>query len=83
MIIYQNSILIAILVIAAIIDFKFKKVPNVVTIPTMVAGMSMSFIESGFIGLLISTAGLFIGIALPSPLCCGRMGAGDVKLLGP
>jgi prepilin peptidase CpaA len=75
--------LIAILVIAAIIDFKFKKVPNIVTIPTMVAGMSMSFIESGFIGLLISTAGLFIGIALLYlPYAAGGMGAGDVKLLG-
>jgi prepilin peptidase CpaA len=83
MIIYKNSILIAILVIAAIIDFKFKKVPNIVTIPTIVAGMSMSFIESGFTGFLISTAGLFIGIALLSlPYAAGGMGAGDVKLLG-
>jgi prepilin peptidase CpaA len=81
--IYQNAILIAVLVIAAIIDYKFKKVPNILTLPVAAAGMVLAFVESGFTGLLTSTAGCFIGMALLYlPYATGGIGGGDVKLLG-
>ncbi len=81
--IYQNAILIAVLVISAIFDYRFKKVPNIVTFPAIAAGLAMAFMEKGFMGLLISIAGLFIGMALLYlPYAAGGMGGGDVKLLG-
>ena len=79
----ENAILIAVLVIAAIFDYRFKKVPNIITFPAIAAGISMAFIANGFIGISVSIAGLFIGMALLYlPYAAGGMGAGDVKFLG-
>jgi len=73
----------AVIVIAAVFDYRSKKVPNIVTFSAIAAGLAMAFMENGFIGLLVSTAGLFIGMALLYlPYAAGGMGAGDVKLLG-
>ena len=79
----ENAILAAVLVIAAILDYRFKKVPNIVTFPAIAAGLTMAFLVSGFLGLSISIAGLVIGMALLYlPYAAGGMGAGDVKFLG-
>lgn len=79
----ENAILIAVLVIAAIFDYRFKKVPNIITFPAIAAGISMAFLEKGFMGLSVSIAGLIIGMALLYlPYAAGGMGAGDVKFLG-
>ena len=79
----ENAILIAVLVISAIFDYRFKKVPNIITFPAIAAGISMAFLERGFLGLSVSIAGLIIGMAfLYLPYVAGGMGAGDVKLLG-
>jgi prepilin peptidase CpaA len=79
----ENAILIAVLVISAIIDYRIKKVPNAITFPAIAAGIFIAFMERGFLGISVSTAGLFIGIALLYlPYASGGMGAGDVKLLG-
>lgn len=79
----ENAILAAVLIIAAIFDFRFKKVPNIITLPAIAAGISIAFLERGFIGLSASTAGLVIGMALLYlPYASGGMGAGDVKFLG-
>jgi len=78
-----NAILIAVLVVAAIFDYRFKKVPNMLTFPAMAAGLVMACMANGFIGLSVSIAGLFIGLALLYlPYAAGGMGGGDVKLLG-
>jgi prepilin peptidase CpaA len=83
MTINENAILVVVLVIAAIFDYSFKKVPNIITFPAIAAGLTMAFLERGFIGLSISTAGLVIGMALLSlPYAAGGMGAGDLKFLG-
>ncbi len=79
----ENAILIAVLITSAIIDYKFKKVPNIITIPTVAAGIFIAFMERGFPGLSVSIAGLIIGMGLLYlPYAAGGMGAGDVKLLG-
>jgi prepilin peptidase CpaA len=82
-IINENMILMVVMVIAAIIDYKFKKVPNIITFSAIAAGLAMAFMENGFKGISISTLGLFIGMALLYlPYAAGGMGGGDVKLLG-
>lgn len=79
----ENAILVAVLVIAAIFDYRFKKVPNIVTLPAIAAGISIAFLERGLTGLSASTAGLILGMALLYlPYASGGMGAGDVKFLG-
>jgi len=83
MIINENAILMAVIVIAAVIDYRYKKVPNIVTFPTIATGLARAFMGNGFIGLSVSTAGLVIGMALLLlPYASGGMGGGDVKLLG-
>lgn len=81
--IIENTILIVVILIAAVFDYRFRKVPNTVTFPAIVGGMSIAFLHGGFEGLSVSTLGLFLGIALLSlPYAMGGIGAGDVKLLG-
>lgn len=79
----ENTVLMVVLLIAAIFDYRFRKVPNLVTFPAIIGGMSIAFLQGGFASLSASTAGLFLGIALLSiPYAKGGIGAGDVKLLG-
>lgn len=83
MIINENAMLIAVIVIAAVFDYRYKKVSNIITFSAIAAGLAIAFMANGIIGLLVSTAGLFIGMALLYlPYAAGGMGAGDVKLLG-
>lgn len=79
----ENILMLVILIVSAIFDYRYRKVPNIVTFPAIAAGMSMASLQSGFSGLSASTAGLFLGMALLSfPYAMGGIGAGDVKLLG-
>ena len=73
----------SILVVAAIIDIRIQKIPNVLTFPTMVLGLIYYSITTGLDGLLFSLGGLALGIAIFFVLyLMGGMGAGDVKLMG-
>ncbi|MFO1063703.1 MAG: A24 family peptidase [Pirellulales bacterium] len=70
------------LVVAAVIDGLYLKVPNNITYPLIVAGWIYSFIIGGWAGLGISLAATVIGFACLFFLhLIGGMGAGDVKLL--
>jgi len=72
-----------ILIIAVIYDYQIHKIPNLITLGTMVSGLSFHFIVNGMDGLLFSAGGLAVGIALFFlPHIIGVMGAGDTKLLG-
>lgn len=42
MIINENAILMAVVVIAAVFDYKSRKVPNIVTFPSIAAGLAMA-----------------------------------------
>jgi prepilin peptidase CpaA len=71
------------LVIAAVQDLRFQKIPNMVTYPTMGVAVFYHFVTNGLDGLLFSVGGLAIGIAvLILPYLMGGMGAGDAKLMG-
>ena len=70
------------LIVAAYIDGKLLKVPNLITYPMIVAGWVYSFGFYGWEGLGWSLLGTVVGLALLLPLySIGGMGAGDVKLL--
>ena len=70
------------LVVAAYIDGKKLKVPNLITYPMILSGWLYSFAFFGWEGLGWSLAGTVVGLALLLPAyAIGGMGAGDVKLL--
>ncbi len=72
----------ATLVVAAVIDGMYLKVPNKITYPLIVSGWIYSGITGGWSGLGWSLAATLFGLALLFGLhLIGGMGAGDVKLL--
>ncbi|MEW5801465.1 MAG: A24 family peptidase [bacterium] len=76
-------LLAVILLIAAISDFRTRKIPNRLTFPTAAVGIIYHTCVSGWKGLLFSTAGVVAGLALLMVFyLMGGMGAGDVKLMG-
>ena len=78
-----NFLLVIVLVTAAIFDVKFRKIPNILTLPTVVAGLAYHTWFSGFHGFLLSLGGAFLGMGfLIVFYLAGKMGAGDVKLMG-
>ncbi len=70
------------LVVAAVIDGMYLKVPNKITYPLIVTGWVYSAAMGGWTGLGWSLLATFFGLALLFGLhLIGGMGAGDVKLL--
>lgn len=68
---------------ASISDLRFRKIPNLLNYPAMLAGIAYYAWFKGFTGITFSALGLAVGIALLIlPYLLGIMGAGDVKLLG-
>jgi len=68
---------------AALCDAKYRKIPNIRTLSTMMAGLAYHSWFSGFQGFLFSLGGAFLGMGLLIVFyLIGKMGAGDVKLLG-
>ncbi len=83
----MNSLLIIflliVLVIAAVIDFRVQKIPNLLTFPTMILALACHGVMNGMDGLLFSSGGLLVGVAIfVLPYLMGGMGAGDAKLMG-
>jgi len=71
-----------VLVIAAVIDGIYLKVPNWITFPMIATGWVYSLLAGIWEGLGWSIAGTIVGLALLLIVyCIGGMGAGDVKLL--
>ncbi len=76
-------ILTIILIISVITDIKERRILNIVTFPTILFGVVFHTVSNGINGLLFSSLGLLLGMALLIiPYALGGMGAGDVKLLG-
>ena len=71
------------LLIAAINDLKYQKIPNLLNFSLAGTAIVFHTISSGLEGLLFSGGGLLLGIALFLPFYAfGGMGAGDAKLMG-
>jgi prepilin peptidase CpaA len=72
-----------VLIIAAIIDMRTYRIPNLLTYPTMLLALIYHTATNGVNGLIFSSLGLLVGIGLFSiPFFMGVMGAGDAKLMG-
>jgi len=68
-------------VLAAAVDLRTRRVPNVITLSLAAAGLMMAFTGLGRVGLVASLLGLGLGVALMLPShVFGATGAGDVKL---
>ena len=80
---FLTILLSSILVVAAINDIRVRKIPNLLTFPTMVLGLIYYSIVNGWDGLFFSFGGLALGMAIFFvPYLTGGMGAGDAKLMG-
>lgn len=69
--------------VAAVYDFKFRRIPNVFTLPAIVTGFMLNSIIGGWGGFYSSLWGFVVGGAVFLLIyAAGGMGAGDVKLIG-
>lgn len=68
-------------VLAAAVDLRTRRVPNVVAMSLAAAGVLIAFAGLGRVGLVASLLGLGLGVTLMLPgHLFGATGAGDVKL---
>jgi prepilin peptidase CpaA len=69
-------------VVAAGIDLRTRRVPNVLTMGMAIAGIAIAAAGDGRVGVLAALGGCALGAALMMPgHIFGATGAGDVKLL--
>ena len=72
---------VGVLVAAAIIDSRTRRIPNWLSLPFLVAGIVVESIQGGWGGLRTSCAGMGLALLLFALPCCLRlMGMGDLKL---
>jgi prepilin peptidase CpaA len=68
---------------AAVVDFRTRKIPNWLTVPAMIAGITLRSTTGGWPGTKASLEGLGLALVLLLPLVLLRaLGAGDWKLMG-
>jgi prepilin peptidase CpaA len=74
--------MLAALILAAVIDLRYRRIPNWLSLALVAAGIFQSFLFSGGPSPTQALAGLGVGFALPFILfAMGALGGGDVKLL--
>jgi prepilin peptidase CpaA len=79
--ILSGAILLSLL--AMYTDYRWRIIPNRLTLPAIALGLALNFAGNGWQGLLLAGAGLAAGIGLLLlPFLIGGLGAGDVKFLG-
>ncbi len=78
----STVLLLSILIVAAVIDTKQQRLPNVLTVSAALLGITFQCWLYGWNGLMNGVAGFFTGLLLLLPFYAIRwMGAGDVKLM--
>jgi prepilin peptidase CpaA len=81
--ILPSVLLVLMVLIAAYSDYRWKRIPNIITLPSIAAGLLIHGIQGGWSGLYFSLAGLILGAGLFVIFyLLGGIGAGDVKLMG-
>jgi prepilin peptidase CpaA len=77
------TLAIVLTLIAAVVDYRTRRIPNWLTVPALVAGITMHAATGGWHGAKFSLegAGLALGLVLPLVLL-RALGAGDWKLMG-
>ena len=77
------AFLVLMLAAAAVIDLRAQRIPNLLTLPSILAALIYHTLLGGTSGLYFSLCGLAAGIGvLIIPYLLGGMGAGDAKLMG-
>jgi prepilin peptidase CpaA len=77
-----DYIFIIFILICIYTDLRFRKVFNFVTLPAVILGLGLNFINFGFKGLLFSLLGLITGFLILFVFySLGGFGAGDVKFM--
>jgi prepilin peptidase CpaA len=70
-------------VVASVTDWRWRRIPNWLTLPAAILGLALNRTAYGWIGLESSAAGLSLGLLLLFPFVLLRaLGAGDWKLAG-
>ena len=69
-------VIVSILLVISIIDFKIKIIPNQLNVLLFISG-----IWSGFVFQEVTFLSRFLGVFSVSILCSGGLGGGDVKLM--
>lgn len=78
-----TALLTALLLSAAVYDYRFYKIPNFISLAGWIAGPIIFTFFFGFEGLWQSLLGLLLVLALTVPFYAFKwMGAGDIKLMG-
>jgi prepilin peptidase CpaA len=76
-------LLMFVVVYCTVTDLSMRRIPNMILAPALMAALFFSAVDGGLAGLADSVGGLVVGILMLMPLhLLGRMGAGDIKLLG-
>ena len=83
----EDAVLLAFIAIVIVTDWRWQRIPNVVTYPTMIVGLALGAVDGlpgsplggGFLDHLVATVAPFV--LLYPVYAPGWMKAGDVKLL--
>jgi prepilin peptidase CpaA len=79
----KAALLASLLLFCSATDLSMRRIPNAILLPALMTSLFLNSVAGGLPGLADSIAGLVIGILMLMPLhILGRMGAGDIKLLG-
>jgi prepilin peptidase CpaA len=74
--------LIGVVLIAAVYDARYRKIPNWLSLSGLILGLGMNTLLSGWGGLGAAALGFTLALLIYTPLYLIRgMGAGDVKLM--
>jgi prepilin peptidase CpaA len=77
------AIAIGVTLVAAVVDYRSRKIPNWLTVPAFVAGLTLRTALLGWPGLKSALEGTGLALVLLLPLVLMRaLGAGDWKLMG-
>lgn len=75
-------VLVGFVLVAAIYDLRFRRIPNWLNLSGVVLGIGLNAYVFAQHGIVLAAAGLLLPVAVYVPLYCLRaMGAGDVKLM--
>ena len=79
---WQWTVVLAMVLAAAVIDFRTRRIPNVITFPAMAAGLLIAGLVAGWAGLADAmAAGVLLGLPYLMLFLFAGGGAGDVKLM--
>lgn len=77
-----QQVVVALVLLAAVWDIRYHKIPNFLTLAGVLAGLILHSLSAGWGGFVFSLQGAVAGLLfLLVPFALGGIGAGDVKLL--